>query len=137
MTNPDAIEKIRTEIILSGRDTRYKIEAYNFVLQGLNFYHVKTGERRHFSGQELAKGFVDFAYKQYGLLAQTVLASWGIRTTNDFGYIVYNLIGINLIRKQQSDCLEDFFDAFDIQEYLSREDPFIIDKSYIKSIKGA
>ncbi len=137
MVTPQVLDKIRNEIILSGRDTRYKIEAYDFVLRGLNFYHTKSGEKRHFTGQELANGLVEFAHKQFGPLAYNVLFKWGILTTNDLGYIVYNLINIKLIRKQESDSLEDFFNVLDIKEFLENQDNYSIDKSYIKSIKGA
>ncbi len=134
---PQALDKIREEIILSGRDTRYKLEAYGYVLRGLNFYHTKSGEKRHFTGQELAKGLIEFAHKQFGLLTHAVLQNWGIQTTDDLGYIVYNLIDIHLIRKQESDSLEDFFNVFDIKEYLDKQDCCEIDTAYIKSIKGA
>lgn len=137
MVTLQVLDKIRNEIILSGRDKRYKIEAYSFVLQGLNFYSTKTGERRHLTGDELAQGLIDFAHKQFGPLAHSVLEYWGIHTTDDLGYIVYNLIDINLIRKQESDSLEDFFNVINIKEHLDNQDNYIIDKTYIKTIKGA
>ncbi len=137
MVTPQVLDKIRNEIILSGRDTRYKLEAYGFILRGLNFYHTKSGERRHFTGQELAKGFIEFAQKQFGPLTHSVLQNWGINKTDDLGNIVYNLIDIKLIRKQDSDSLEDFFGVFDIKKYLDKQDHYHIDKRYVKSIKGA
>ncbi len=137
MLTPQVLDKIRNEIILSGRDTRYKLEAYGFVLHGLNFYHTKSGERRHFTGQELARGLIEFAQKQFGPLTADVLKHWGIQTTDDLGYIVYNLIDIKLIRKQDSDSLEDFFNVIDITKYLDTQISYHIDKGYIKSIKGA
>ncbi len=137
MVTPQVLDKIRYELILSGKDTRYKLEAYSFVLRGLNFYHTKTGERRHFTGQELAKGLIEYAQKQFGPMAYNVLLHWGINKTDDLGFIVYNLINIKLIRKQDSDSLEDFFSVLDINEYLKNCDSYSIDRSYIKSIKGA
>jgi uncharacterized repeat protein (TIGR04138 family) len=137
MVTPQVLDEIRNKIILSGRDNRYKIGAYDFVLQGLDFYHTKTGEKRHFKGEELAKGLIDFAHKQYGPLAFSLLEFWGIHSTNDLGYIVYNLIDIKLIRKQESDSLEDFFDVVNIKHFFNNQDNYQIDKAYIKSIKGA
>ena len=131
------LNEIRNEIILTGKDTRYKIEAYSFVLQGLNFYLIRTGEKRHFSGNELAYGLIDFAQKQFGPLASSVLKYWGIQSTNDLGYIVYNLIDLNLIRKQESDSIEDFFNVFDIKDYLASVEKTPFDKASIKNIKGA
>lgn len=137
MITPQVLDKIRTAIIESGRDTRYTIAAYIFVLQGLNFYHTKSGERRHFTGQELSQGLITFAHKQYGPMSYDVLRHMGITTTNDLGFIVYNLIDIKLIRKQESDCLEDFFSVFDIKEFLEKQQSYQIDKEFIKTVKGA
>jgi uncharacterized repeat protein (TIGR04138 family) len=131
------LNKIRNEIILTGKDKRYKIEAYSFVLQGLNLYYIKTGEKRQFSGNELVYGLIDFAQKQFGPLAFSVLKYWGINSTDDLGYIVYNLIDLNLIRKQESDSIEDFFNVFNISDYLVKTEKTSFDKSYVKCIKGA
>ena len=137
MVSAQALERIRTEFIESGRDTRYRLSAYGFVLSGLEFYLMKIGEKRHVSGQEFARGLVEFAAKQFGPLTADVLAYWGVTTTNDFGYIVYNLIDIDLMVRQEGDSLADVFDVLDIGEYCRREDPFVIDKDYIRSLKGA
>ena len=137
MATPTVLEKIDAEILATGKDDRYPLEAYRFILDGLNFYYAVTGEKRHFSGRELAKGFCDFAATQFGPLACRVLNSWGIRTTDDFGYLVYNLIDISLISKNENDALEDFFGILDIQHYIETLDHYPIDRAHIKSIKGA
>lgn len=137
MATPQVLDTVRALIIDSGRDTRYKLGAYNFVLNGLEFYLTKIGEKRHVSGQELSKGLMEFAAKQFGLLTQEVLSSWGVGTTNDFGYIVYNLISINLMCKQKGDALEDFFNVLDIAEYCKSQEHFQIDGEYIRMIRGA
>ena len=131
------LNKILNEIILTGKDTRYKIEAYNFVLQGLKFYYIKTGEKIPFSGKEIAYDLIDFAQKQFGPLASSVLEYWGIKFTDDLGHIIYNLIDLNFIRKQESDSIEDFFNVFDIKDYLASVEKIPFDKTNIKSIKGA
>lgn len=137
MVSPQVLDRIRNEVILSGRDTRYRIEGYGFVLNGLDFYHAKAGELRHFSGSELAKGLVEFADKQFGPVAQSVLAHWGINSTNDFGHIVYNLIDLKLMRKQESDALEDFFNVVDFKEHFASRDCFVIDRAHIRSLRSA
>jgi uncharacterized repeat protein (TIGR04138 family) len=137
MVNESVLETIRSKIIESGRDTRYKLEAYAFVLNGLDFYRAKTGEKRHFTGQELSGGFAELAAKQFGPLAWDVLTSWGIRSTDDFGYIVYNMIDIRIIRKQASDSVTDFFDVLDLENYLADQVTYPIDPEYIRSVRGA
>ena len=136
MIQSHVLDTIRKEIIFSGRDTRYKIEAYSFVLQVINYLHTRAGERRHYTGQELSKVCVDFALKQFGPLTQGVFEYWGIQSTSDLGYIVYNLIDITLLKKQESDSIEDFFNVFDLKEYCTRQDYYTIDTTYIKTIKG-
>lgn len=137
MAPPQVLDKIRRELIESGRDTRYHLGGYLFVLNGLEFYLMKIGEKRHVTGQEFARGLVEFASSQFGPLAPQVLAYWGIHTTDDLGYIVYNLIDINLMSKQDSDQLGDFFDVVDIRRFCEEQDYFTIDREYIKSIRGA
>ncbi len=137
MTAPQVLDKIRVELIESGRDTRYRIGAYLFVLNGLEFHLVRIGEKRHVSGQELAHGLVEFAVKQFGPLAYQVLEYWGIRATDDLGYIVYNLIDIGLMSKQESDQLGDFFDVLDIRDYCLRQNHFTVDREHIRAVRGA
>ncbi len=133
----DLISKIRSEFIDSGRDVRYPCDAYIFVLQGLEFYFAKINEKRHVTGGELSGGLVEFARRQFGPLAFEVLRTWGISSTNDFGFIVYNLIDIGAMSKTPSDRVEDFFNVFDLKDYFEGIDYYTIDKKFIRSIQGA
>jgi uncharacterized repeat protein (TIGR04138 family) len=137
MASNQIFEKIRREIIESGRDTRYKLGAYLFILSGLEFYLTQIGEKRHVKGQELSIGLLTFAHKQFGPLAGTVFKYWGITTSDDIGYMVYNLIGIGVMSKQPDDRIEDFFNAADIDRFFAKLDSFEVDKNFIKRIKGA
>ena len=136
MTTPQALESVRTLIIESGRDTRYRLGAYLFALSGLEYYIAKIGEKRHVSGRELAGGLAEFAVKQFGPLALNVLNSWGVSTTDDFGYIVYNLIDIGQMTRQSGDRLEEFFGVLDLNEYCGSHDPFTIDREHIGALRG-
>ncbi len=42
-----------------------------------------------------------YALEQYGYMAKTVLNSWGVHNTGDFGEIVFNLIRIEQMKKTQ------------------------------------
>ena len=55
-------------------------------------------------------------FLSFGFMAATVLESWGIRSTGDFGNIVFNLIEYNVFSKTESDRREDFTDIFDFDE---------------------
>jgi len=137
MSSPQVLEKIRDEIVDCGKDSRYKLQAYDFVLNGLEFYVSSLGEKRHVTGQELAKGLLVFAMKQFGLLAKDVLSYWGITKTDDFGYIVYNMIEVGVMSKQPEDAVEHFFDVVEFDRFFDVQNYFEIDKEYIKKLKGA
>lgn len=73
---------------------------------------------RHISGRELCWGLRDFAWQQWGLMADVVLDRWKIRETADIGRIVFNMIEHDLMQKQPTDRLEDFVNVYDFREAL-------------------
>ena len=120
-------------------DGRYKVDAYLFVQQSLAFAQLQRGhsQRRstteneeqpeltaspdpHLTGQELCRAIRIYAHELYGLLAKSVLNSWGVRSTSDFGEIVYKLIEIGEMTKSETDQREDFDDVFDFAEAFQR-----------------
>jgi len=135
MASTQVLERIRSELIDSGRDERYLLGAYEFVLNGMEFYLTSIGEKRHVSGQELTRGLLLFAQKQFGLLARKVLHYWGIDKTDDLGNIVYNMIEINIMSKQPDDSLEHFSDVLDIDAFFEDIDFYEIDRDVIKKLK--
>ncbi|MBN1441439.1 MAG: hypothetical protein JXA90_01970 [Planctomycetes bacterium] len=102
-------------------DSRYDAEAYNFVYEALDYTlkHVLKGKKRssqHVCGRELLEGVRLFALEQFGCLARSVFESWGVRVTDDFGQIVFNLVEYDLMGKQESDRREDFSNVYDFRE---------------------
>ena len=73
---------------------------------------------RHVTGQELCESIRLYALDQFGYMAKCVLNSWGVRSTSDFGTIVFNMIEIGQMRKTENDRREDFDDVFDFDEGL-------------------
>ena len=109
-------------------DQRYKAEAYQFVGEALN-YAQETREEQpsdaepsesHLTGQQLCEVIRLYALEQYGLLAQSVLNSWGVFETSDFGEIVYNLIRIGRMKKSEEDRREDFDDVYSFDTALNQ-----------------
>jgi uncharacterized repeat protein (TIGR04138 family) len=104
------------------QDGRYPPAAYEFLHRGLEYttrslLGIETGEGpRHVSGQQLCQGLRALALKTWGPLAQAVLGSWNIHSTRDFGEMVFLLIELELMGKQESDRIEDFDDVYDFQE---------------------
>jgi uncharacterized repeat protein (TIGR04138 family) len=103
-------------------DGRYPPEAYEFLHQGLEhtsralFGDESSDEPRHVSGQDLARGLRELALRRWGPLAPVVLRKWNIRGTRDFGEMVFFLIDLGLMGKQDVDRIEDFDDVYDFNE---------------------
>ena len=117
------------------RDPRYAYEAYEFVFAALSHSQKLLGRQprdeaeedeeegegevcHHVSGPELLHGVRDLALREFGLMARTVFRMWGINNTSDFGEIVFNLIGANLMSKTDEDNRADFADVYDLDEAL-------------------
>ena len=95
---------------------RYHPAAFTFVYEGLGYtvQHI-TQESRHVSGQTLCEGLRRMAIEKYGRLALMVLTAWGLKTTRDFGEIVYILIDHEWMSAQPTDAIDDFNDVYDFQ----------------------
>ncbi len=110
--------------LICKEDGRFDRKAYTFVRQGLD-HTVKelkkknperTQKSQHVSGAELLAGIRTYALDQFGPLAKTVLASWGVTKCADFGDIVFNLIDYSVFSKTDTDSREDFADLYDFDE---------------------
>ncbi|MBU0618487.1 MAG: hypothetical protein KKI02_12285 [Planctomycetes bacterium] len=105
-------------------DGRYPPAAYEFLHRGLErtartvHDEPEPGVPHHVSGQQLCESLRVLALESWGPLAQAVLASWNIRTTRDFGEIVFLLIRLGLMGKQDSDRIEDFDNVYNFHEAL-------------------
>lgn len=134
-------DPLRAIASLAEEDKRYRLDAYVFVFDALNYAQevLKLGKEspseplggeaadeeeavgRHVSGRELCQAIRQFALRQYGYMAKPVLNGWGVRTTRDFGEIVFNLIGIGQMRKTKDDRREDFDNVFDFDTAFVEE----------------
>jgi uncharacterized repeat protein (TIGR04138 family) len=81
---------------------------------------------RHVSGQELCEAARRYGLQQYGFLTPIVLATWGIRRTEDIGEIVFNMIDIGQMRKTKADRREDFHGVYDFDEAFTRDLSFVV-----------
>jgi len=101
-------------------DPRFKPEAYLFVHDALGHTWARLDRRRHVTGRELLDGIKNLALKRYGPMARAVLNSWGVRTTDDFGAIVFNLVDAGLLSKTKEDRIEDFHAVYDFDDAFVR-----------------
>lgn len=110
------------------KDKRYKPDAYEFIMRALSFTQKKLKRIGHITGKEFCYGIRDLALEEFGPLARTVLEYWGLKTTLDFGRVVYNMIEENLMAKTPQDSLEDFKDVFDFYDAFDKKIEFKLEE---------
>jgi len=104
------LEKIARE------DGRFTPRAVRFVYEGLGYTAKKILiEPAHVTGQTLCEGLKKLAVEKWGRLAVLVLNSWNIKTTRDFGEIVYLMIKNKWMSAQPTDSIDDFNDVYDFK----------------------
>ena len=103
---------------VSREDKRYHAEAYLFLRDSLE----ATLKRRkkatkeaggHVAAAELLDGFRIHALGEFGPMAMTVLDYWGVRSSEDVGHMVFNLVQAEQFGKTEDDSIESFADGFD------------------------
>ncbi len=111
---------------------RYHPNAYRFVDAALRYTQRKLGrvpgseagpddESAHITGQELLEGIRELGQKEFGLLARTVFEAWGVKTTEDFGRIVFEMVERGFMRKTDRDQLSDFYNVYDFEDVFDRQ----------------
>ena len=101
---------------IAREDGRYSPHAVSFVYEGLGFTAKKiVAEPGHIGGRELCEGLKDLAVEKWGRLAMLVLNGWGVKTTRDFGEIVYLMIKHKWMSAQPADSIDDFNDLYDFK----------------------
>lgn len=125
---------------IAQQDGRYPPEALRFVYEGLgytvrHFAEESTSEvgetqLRHVSGRELCEGLRKMALKRWGRMALAVLENWNIRTTRDFGEIVYLMISHQWMSSQAGDTIEDFDDIYDFKTVFEDQFEFQVETEY-------
>jgi uncharacterized repeat protein (TIGR04138 family) len=102
-------------------DPRYYRDAYVFLRDALDYTtkqqkKAKGATVRHVAGPELLEGVRQYALKEFGPMVITVFGHWGLKTTEDVGNMVFNLIGAGIFGKTEEDSIDDFKNVFDFDE---------------------
>jgi uncharacterized repeat protein (TIGR04138 family) len=106
---------------ITNRDGRYKTQAYSFVMAAVEYAIALLPEPRHVSAVELLDGIRYSALKQFGPMAKQVFNFWGVEATEDFGNIVFNLVGEGLLSATEDDRLQDFVDVYDFKKVFEED----------------
>ena len=103
------------------KDNRYHPEAYEFVMEALSYSQKKFKQSKHVAGPQLLEGIKTLMFHKFGPMALTVLNYWGIKTTDDFGNIVFNLVEYKILSKDTQDHYESFKNAYDFEEVFNKD----------------
>jgi uncharacterized repeat protein (TIGR04138 family) len=103
------------------REPRYRIEAYTFLLEALEYTLQELEKPRHVSGRELLDGIRRYAIHKFGPTSRMVFEHWGVRSTEDFGRMVFLLVAQGILTKTESDSIDDFADGFDFKKAFEDE----------------
>ena len=102
-------------------DSRYKLDAYSFVMLVIDKIQESLEVQRHISGEDVLKGIKSVASERYGPMAKEVLNSWGVYKTEDIGNIVFSLVEAGLLAKTEKDSIEDFVERFDFKKVFEED----------------
>jgi uncharacterized repeat protein (TIGR04138 family) len=105
------------------KDPRYRRGAYDFTRRAVSFaseVYFATGT--HVTGRELLEAIRRFALDRYGLMTRDVFEAWGVRATEDFGEIVFNLVDAGLLSKTAEDSRDDFRAVYSFDEAFRPSD---------------
>ena len=104
-------------------DDRYAWEAYEFTRRAVTYASdVVFATGTHVSGRELLEAIRRLGPERFGVLTREVFRSWGVRTTDDFGEIVFNLVDAGLLSKTEEDRREDFRSVYSFDEVFRAAD---------------
>ena len=113
---------------ITGKDPRYKPDAYEFVMESLWFTQKSLNRNNHVTGRELLNGIREYGLEQYGPMTKMVLEHWGITRTEDFGEIVFNMVENGLMGRSESDSRDDFKNIYDFKDAFDSKRQFGINK---------
>ena len=114
----EAVERILTE------DPRYHRDVYAFIRDALDFTvkqqkktkEAREGISRHVTPSQLLDGIRLFALKEFGPMVPTVFGYWNVRSCEDLGHIVFNMISKEILGRNDTDTLDQFRDGYDFHE---------------------
>ena len=106
--------------VICEKDSRYKQDSYEFVMEALAYSQKKFRRVKHVSGTELLEGMKELLLNKYGPMTLLVLRHWGVGNTEDFGRIVFNLVENKVMSKSEDDDIRNFSGGYDFQEVFAQ-----------------
>jgi uncharacterized repeat protein (TIGR04138 family) len=116
-------------------DGRYSLRAFEFVQEGLGrtvkkHYgdEIENEGPHHVTGKQLCYSLAEFASGKWGRMAKVVLNQLGIKSTNDFGNIVYLMVENKWMHARPEDTIEEFDDVYNFEEVFEKNYQFSHEK---------
>jgi len=104
---------------IHARDTRYSTGVYEFIMQALSYSQKKFKKDKNVTAEELLVGIKELLIETFGPMTMTVLKHWGVKNTEDFGNIVFNLVEDKILSRSEEDDIEKFRDGYDFNEVFN------------------
>ena len=112
-------------------DGRYSLRAFEFVQEGLGrtikkHYgdEIENESPHHVTGKQLCFSLAELAAEKWGRMAKVVLNQLGIKSTNDFGNIVYIMVENKWMHARLEDTIEEFESVYDFEEVFEKNYQF-------------
>lgn len=106
--------------------TPYPPEAFVFLAQAFEFAkgHIRQPPTasHHIDSETLCWCLHDFAIYRFGEEAVAQLDAWHIRSTRDFGELVFRLIALGHIRPADGETVSDFDGVFEFADQFNFQD---------------
>jgi len=100
---------IVSRLIDTGRDTRFTLRAYEFVYLIFAVLEKSSLNTEYgFSAKDVVQTSEKMAVALYGPIAEFVLADMGIKSANDIGAIIGNLVDLDIFVKDGFYGNDDF-----------------------------
>lgn len=116
------------------KDPRYHPDAYKLAMRAVGYAYGyalsqqsvsgTTTAEAHVVAKEILESFRSLALMEFETDAKRRLNEWGVKSCEDVGEIVFNLIDAKLLGKQSSDCKEDFQNGYNFNEAFN--DPKLV-----------
>ena len=95
------------------KDQRFAARAYALLVDVIHYLGEDGG---HMSGEDILEEFKERALDQYGPMAYTVLADWGVHRCEDVGEMMFNLVESRRVGRDEGDSPEAFVGGYDFRE---------------------
>ena len=97
------------------KDKLFTPAAYPFIFLGLEFCNQAYPDQE-LDAKLICEGLQLYAFNEFGRLTYHVLFEWGLRSTEDFGKIIFSLIDKGFLEADENDCPENFVNIYNFKE---------------------